>query len=138
MTESFEVWVLDWSLFLETKSCRIRSKIKLKLFFIVVFAIQLMFTHTSNQFLSFQTDITFELALNVPAMSPVARDLDELVPGTHSASADLSPLKSDRNIYSKQKKMLRKKLFLTELQHPGSNTFLYKQQQAMLLHFTQQ
>ena len=41
------------------------------------------------------------LTLNVPAMSPVARDLDELVRGTHSASADLSPVKSERNVYHK-------------------------------------
>ena len=41
------------------------------------------------------------LTLKVPAMSPAARDLVELVRGTHSASADLSPVKSDRNVYHK-------------------------------------
>ena len=38
------------------------------------------------------------LTLNVPAKSPFARDLDELDLGTHSASAELSPVKSDRKI----------------------------------------
>ena len=45
------------------------------------------------------------LTLNVPAMSPVARDLAVfLVRGTHSASAELSPVKSDMNVYHNQKK----------------------------------
>ena len=42
--------------------------------------------------------VTEKITLNVPAWSPAARDLDELV-GTHSASTDLSPVKSDKNIY---------------------------------------
>ena len=44
--------------------------------------------------------VTEKITLNVPALSPVARDLVvfDLV-GTHSASADLSPVKSDKNIY---------------------------------------
>ena len=45
------------------------------------------------------------LTLKVPAMSPVARDLAELLLGTHSASADLSPVKSDRNVYHKNARL---------------------------------
>ena len=43
------------------------------------------------------------LTLKVPAISPIARDLAELLLGTHSASADLSPLKSERNVFHKNK-----------------------------------